>query len=1240
MKAEDLAMEKGHCLNSYIRDKLKSWQSHIYFASIKGLGPGEGDHTWTLQDLIETPHASSGHKNEFKESQETGSPILPQHHGKASTDLHAFLEKDGIEFDKAWVLYVAAGRPSDLNSAMCAYLSKSRLPKDQARTWTIFKRIVAEFRTELDFKNIIRSQLHTEPGEKPLGLGAICKEAMRAPAPFTFDIVKLGLAHMVKNRQWHAINDVWAKILQIGQKSDGTLAKDLANSLFTWCNRFDFLEFSLSRHLLGLAKYLENDKRPAIHSFGRHLMSEFMRSPGLLQATPITTLLPLLRSCRSVGLVHEQQYLFLIGHWAQSETRSEFVKAILIYRQFRRDLPDARPPLSFLLSFASHLLEFDLTHCFPYFMNEMSRFAGKPTVATYKNAMVGFSRIGDVSKVHDLFNRFLEDHGRPMMVRHIHPLLSVHARLGDVSETKRQFQRVRAEFGLEPTSSTWNILLLAHTTASDLPGAISVFLEMDQEGMHDSYSFGTLMGFLAKRGDVENVRRLLKQAQRTGVTITRPMLDTVVQVYCKVGQLSHAEDIVENSWELAEGGSPIRMWNLLLMHYAFRVSKFSFQRILDRIGSLGLKPNAMTYAAVMMAYVNAQQPDRARSTLRRMHRVGLQATEYHYNLLLLGYLEQRNRDMTHAIFNEMNTRFGQINMNASLLNLRMQLLRDSENANDSQVPIEDIVFEHAEKTLRESITRFHASPVPRTHAPNISLVGSVKADFTAKHYQLLIQAYGKDAGPEKAHELLREYMGQMKPGDKPEPLPINFIKDSMLAFLRANKFHKVQECWHDVLKGAIDIAGTFDISALLSAQRSVRPPLAPPESSRSSIFPTSVEKKHIILPAHRFILDYPLSLYLLSLASREEFQSIHEVVAEVQAIGFALTGFNWSTYIRVLATSENFTNNLEAFQLFEEKFVPHFPGWKWFLKGYGVRPMNAPVTILHLDGRWGATKSRRMMGKQARKQWRKIEPDYMHPHYPTMVQLASTLKRLRHTSIVEGNARLSNLYKAAPQTIEILAAMPTVRDKHQGTLLRGGAAKKDIIASPIKLRSTPSGALGLDDKTKARTFDGASQEPLVLKKDQYLERSAADELNLTGLVPEKQKQDLGGLWNVLPPKDRIEMETELHEHDAMTTTWLAKNRKFKARLAQAVKDKDIKRTQIIRRRWRKLLEAYSKRSVPERQLFDKRNRKWKLKTPPHLLFKPNPGLCAITKPKRSPRLARSPYRQRSWTFNEGSARKA
>jgi pentatricopeptide repeat-containing protein PET309 len=203
-----------------------------------------------------------------------------------------------------------------------------------------------------------------------------------------------------------------------------------------------------------------------------------------------------------------------------------------------------------------------------------------------------------------------------------------------------------------------------------------------------------------------------------------------------------------------------------------------------------------------------------------------------------------------------------------------------------------------------------------------------------------------------------------------------------------------------------------------------------------------------------------------SLAYRNQTRKIAEAIAEVEGAVFSLTTHNWSTYVQMLTTSERSSDQFKAFIIFEDKFMPNFPGWKALSKGFGIRPEGVPVTIDEVeDPRRGYLRG--YLGKAGRKIWSKVHPDFMQPTYITMIYLSSALLDFRERSIVDGGAELRALYSAAPQTIEAIADMPYLRDKFQGVLLRRREERGDKTATmePYEYFVWTGGVLGVDGES-------------------------------------------------------------------------------------------------------------------------------------------------------------------------------
>lgn len=1138
---------------------------------------------------------SSSHENE-QEKEDPGTLESVERRRKDYLCLHGLLRNEnGYHFDQAWKRFVRVGRPSGLQSALCAYLSKSKHFKNCRRTWDVFQEIPPENRTRHDYENVVNSQFFLTHINKPPHLETICAQVVSMP--FAGEILSLVVNHYIKNRKWAQLRSLWHTLAQL----PSVKRRELSQSVLHQITRGHFPEYTFARHLLSLAGYAKRHSDDVdTHNLTRHLINRFVFCEDFLKLTPTPLLLDFLKEYSSLGLLDRYSYVRVILTFLHGD-KDDMVKSILFYRQFRLDMPDETPPKSLLNQFMDQLLEFQMPETMDYFLDENAKFVlTGVSLKIYRQAMTAFSRAVDAENVHRIYDRMIRQYGNPRSRKLISPVLSVHARLGDVPETLRQFKRISAEFDLTPNTMCWNILILAYVTAGDLPGALSAYSQLLESGEPpDSYTFGTLLPLFSKRGDTKNVHQLIKEAQNRGIILTAPILDTAVHVYCTDGQLSLAENLAEASTNLADGSS-LRMWNIILIHYARRISKYSFRRVLDRIGKLGLTPDAMTHAAIMLAYSLSNQPDLARKAFRRMHQLGVPDSEHHWSILLFGYLKRRNRDMVHVVFREMETRFGRTGLSANLSELKMQIKRDLENAYDEKQLSENMVLVHAEKALIRSIENFNRSPSSVKHGAPLSGQGSALDSSTTAHYQNMITTYAIEGNIEQAFAMLNKYLSERQPTGNTvndlHSLPFGFVKALMIVYQKSQQFDEVENCWHVLWAQAHDIAGNVDLGGVLSDSTS--------EPSLPATGVLEKEPKGRILRAHRFILDMPFTFYIRSLACREEFEKIHQEVAGFQRAGFALSGMNWSNYIAALASSDDTNYIMEAFELFEEKFSPYFPGWGWMKRGFGIRPNHCPVTIHHLDGKFGTNVPRRMMGLNARRHWHKIEPDYMHPHYPTMVLLAAASRRLLQASIKEGSDRVTELQEAAPNTFKIISRMPHLSDRYQGALLRQVAIFPDPIPLPIKLFTTRSGALGIEREPKTRTFAEAEKEPFNLEI--LIKPYPVDEKNVTQLLSEPVRHRLGSLATVLPRSDRIDVEHQAHEYRALKKNWAERLQRQRRLISKAKRKTKGMRYGLPARsvlNWRRL-----KKQAPEKHFFDKYFRRWKLKKDSYLLFKPISGL--------------------------------
>ncbi|KAA8648569.1 putative translation regulator (Cya5) [Aspergillus tanneri] len=1009
---------------------------------------------------------------------------------EAKRNLLALLaDNESEEYDKAWMLYETAGHPLDVNPALLAFLSRSGNDVDHRRAKILFRGIAFDSRLADDYLHMARSYLTTG---SPYGVISTCKKAISKGQGIP--CWGFALANFVRSTEWEAALNIWdLRPLSMEDQlwrpvAQHLAAPDMPKSLLTFST---FLEDQpLNSRAYGLAQFL---------------LSHAFATPEAVHSTATETLLLLLRKFSSLFILTPEHYFKLIDSLQSSQIRTISVRSILLYRNFRWQMQGDVPPAELLLQLIQRLASLEITTGIQYLLDEFTHFYGKPTVDAYRIALAAFSKAGDVGKVTQIFENYISDHGKPLSRRLLTPLLYVHARAGNVRETVRQFNRISEEFGLEQNTVCWNIVLAAYARSDDLEGAFTLFKQMLQKGATPNpHTFGTVMGLCANRGDIDTVRQLLALAEKRQVQMTAPLLDTIVEAYCNNQRLDLAESVAEICLGLDVKGSRVRMWNVLLWNHAFRMDLESISRIRSRMDANGLSPDGMTYAALMLSLVLTGQTDEARRILRKLHRsYQMYTTEFHYAIILYGYVKARNRDMVHIIFREIKERFDRPGFSSQLLVLKSQIHRDLQLVQDCgrQVNAANIRLENAEMFLAETIAEFNTTKL----ATKQPLPGAGRKPpriaFPAMYYEYIITAYGTRGASERARALFDQFVNGQHPPDSPEDAkdiaPIHLLVALMLAHMKAEQYKKVEECWELAFPRARKIASRSTVDEWLSEQlaSSASPPRPSlPISVRGEqemlIGPDTVDlsrskKKSSVLPSYKFVLSWPLSLYMRSLAYLNEPWKIRQVVAEVEKAGFSLTTFNWSTYVQMLASSDKPSDQVEAFTVFEQKFMPNFPGWKNLRRGYGVKPAGVPATFDVIEKNPRRGKHPDVFGKESRRYWSKIQPDFMQPTYVSMVYLASALLGFRERSIHDGGAEVKNLYKAAPKTIETIANMPYLRERFQGVLLRRrqeqGDNKDDTnILEPFVWTG---GILGVGGRRRAPNPDETMHQPAKEEHD-------------------------------------------------------------------------------------------------------------------------------------------------------------
>ncbi|RAH49083.1 putative translation regulator (Cya5) [Aspergillus brunneoviolaceus CBS 621.78] len=1032
-------------------------------------------YTSQAEDLEEegTRRPDTSQAEDFEEDESGRTHTSQAEDLEEEEDFFDAAQKEYEAYDGAWSRYVAAGHPTQVNAALIAFLRDSNRHVDHKRARRVLNWIPLESRSEEDYLNIVKSALATNKLPEAEDL---CAEAIRYG--IGMKCWAFLLVHYASSSQWDWVQAFW-------DLGSSFAENDRAQ---TWSALVSNLNMStLEDPMTGLADYIqEQTESTSLHDLARFLLDNACTSQAFVEQSSVDGILLVLQKYNNLGMLKPAHYIKLLNTIRTTENRQIFVRSIVIYRNFRWRMDGHAPSAKLLGHLVRRLASFEITAGLLYFLDEFTHFYGKPTLDAYKHALVAFSKVGDVDNVNDIFDKMVSHHGRPQSRRLVTPLLYVHARVGNVRETLRQFYRIPEEFGLRPNTVCWNVLLTAYANAEDLSGCFKLLRDMFDQGTEpSSHTFGIVMGLCANRGDVQGVRDLLELAKQNHVQITAPLIDTIVEAHCQNQEFEEAEWVAQTCLGLDVTGSRVRMWNVLLWNYAFRMDLEAISRIRSLMDEATLLPDSMTYAALMLSLVLIGQTENARRILRKLHRNNrVYATEFHYAIILYGYVKKRNRDMVHVIFNEIQERFGEAGLASRLLVLKSQLRRDLQliTAGGGGAAGAYTRLENAEKFLKETISEFHTNKTA-TKAPVLGAGRmSAKQAFPTAYYEHMMNAYGRRGAAGRARELFHEFIQSQRTSpddDALELAPVRLLTALMLAHIRGNEPEMVEEYWNIVFPRAIKMASRPNIEAWLSSPSNSDS--APLPSHKELVVSSEAHSEYnadetnadaaetagfSILSAHRFMLSRALSLFMRSLAYRAEVRRIPQVILEVESAGFALTTYNWSTYVQMLASSSEPSDQLEAFTMFEHRFMPNFPGWKYLRRGFGLKPHGVPSTIDVVET--GRPKPPHLLGREGRRYWSKIQPDFMQPTYVSMVYLAAALKAFRERSVNDGPAEIQALYDLAPKTVDAVAEIPYLRDKFQGVLLRGRALRTDTPANERDEFVWTGGILGAGGLT--RTF--------------------------------------------------------------------------------------------------------------------------------------------------------------------------
>lgn len=420
------------------------------------------------------------------------------------------------------------------------------------------------------------------------------------------------------------------------------------------------------------------------------------------------------------------------------------------------------------------------------------------------------------------------------------------------------------------------------------------------------------------------------------------------------------------------------MWNYLLVAYAMRRDLENVSRVHRIMESSNVSPDTYTYSALMQALAVAGQPSRAWKILTEvMPEAGIQATEFHYAVVMGGFIATKELDMVFHVRDHMLRRPEGLkpSFSSNIQTMKAAVMEDSRriqsgDADKDFAKAEDYFFQFLMSADRQELA---SNPTKGMgHEP-------LDVAYSAAYFDFYMFVCGQHKAFDRVKQLYDNFLQRLPDNRRSQP-PIRILNALMVSRLKENDHAGVQEAWE---------------FALVRAKERGKP----------------VSGDNLLLYSHRLSLCRPLSTLIKSLAAQNKFAQLEGIIADIRAFGFELDSNNWNLYVQALTNAHKYQ---EAFGICEKRLMPGWLGWAM------IRQVEPRRNRLSLKDRA-----------------RKRDPTYLRPIYHTILMLSRAYLDMEGSYSAAGQAYhvLKYVDQQCPLTLNAIQTMRRTEDELEKKVL-------------------------------------------------------------------------------------------------------------------------------------------------------------------------------------------------------------
>ncbi|EEC75797.1 hypothetical protein OsI_12731 [Oryza sativa Indica Group] len=186
------------------------------------------------------------------------------------------------------------------------------------------------------------------------------------------------------------------------------------------------------------------------------------------------------------------------------------------------------------------------------------------------------------------------------------------ARAGRVDEARAVFDGMPAR-----TVATWSAMVSAYSRDSRCHDAVELFSAMQAEGVEPNANvLVSVLGCCASLGALEQGAWVHAYIDKHDVAMNALVVTALVDMYCKCGDIRKAREVFDAS--RSRGQAKLSSWNSMMLGHAVHGQWREAAALFSELRPHGLRPDNVTFIAILMAYGHSGMADEAKAVLASM----------------------------------------------------------------------------------------------------------------------------------------------------------------------------------------------------------------------------------------------------------------------------------------------------------------------------------------------------------------------------------------------------------------------------------------------------------------------------------------------------------------------------------------------------------------------------------------------------------------------------------------------